>query len=166
MRYALAIGYPLRMAAEGGRPPEEEIELRDRRLRLNARQAALWSRLFRLEELPWADRPLAEELGKLGAAAVSDSAGGLLEALASCRPVRQGFCLPDESGTAAVWLGETAFPLTALQEQMWLAADGAAALGEILDHAASGWRNAGETRQKALLEQLLQLTAAELCYFR
>lgn len=166
MRYALAIGYPLRMITENGHPPEEELELQDRRLRLNARQAALWSRLFRLEQLPREDRPLAEELGRIGAAAVGDSAGELLAALAACRPVRQGFCLPDESGSAAVWLGETSFLLSPLQEQLWLAADGASPLGDTLDQVTGNWKAAGEARQTALLEQLLALTAADLYYFR
>lgn len=166
MRYALAIGYPLRMAAEDSRPPEEEIELQGRRLRLNVRQAALWSRLFRLEELPPEDRPLAEELEKLGAAAVGNSAGELLASLAACRPVRQGFCLPDARGSAAVWLGETSRPLSPLQEQLWLAADGTSSLGNALDQVTGGWESAGEERQAALLEQLLELTAADLYYFR
>ena len=166
MKYALAIGYPLRMTGETGRPPEEELELRDRRLRLNARQAALWSRLFRLEPLSREDLPLAEELEKLGAAAAGGSAGELLTALAPCRPVRQGFCLPDESGSAAIWLGEACFPLSPLQEQLWLAADGTSSLEAALDQITGGWRSLGEARQTALLEQLLALTAADLYYFR
>ena len=127
MRYAVAIGYPLRLYVERDRAVQE-IERQDCRVTLSSEQAMRWGGLSMWRELREEEKPAAEVLTALGAAASGDSAAEVLSALAQCVPVRQGFCLPAEEG-AAVQLGEEQILLTGFQERLWLAADGRHTLG-------------------------------------
>ena len=99
MRYAVAIGYPLRLYVERDRAVQE-IERQDCRVTLSSEQAMRWGGLSMWRELREEEKPAAEVLTALGAAASGDSAAEVLSALAQCVPVRQGFCLPAEEGAA------------------------------------------------------------------
>ena len=116
-------------------------------------------------ELSEEEKSAVEELTSLGAAVSGDNAAEVLTALAQCVPLRQGFCLPAAEG-ASVQLGESKILLTAFQEQLWLAADGQNTLEEILNRMEIHWKDAEMEQQELILENLLGLMAAELCYFR
>lgn len=164
MKYALAIGYPLRLCA-GHDKAIQEVELQAHRIVLTLEQARRWGALSVWRELSEAEKPAVEELTALGIAVTGDSEAEVLSDLARCVPLRQGFCIPAEEG-ACVQLGKEQFLLTGLQEQLWLAADGRNTLEEILRRMELRWRDAPAEQQELLLENLLGLTAAELCYFR
>lgn len=164
MKYALAIGYPLRLTAVGGQAVQE-VELRNRRVALSLEQAMQWGALSVWRELGEAERPGAEELASLNVVVLGDSAEEILSALAPCIPLRQGFGLPMEEGTG-IQLGEEQILLTGLQESLWLLADGRTTLEEALEQAGVRWREAGQEQQELILENLLGLAAAELYYFR
>lgn len=102
MRYAVAIGYPLRLYVERDRAVQE-IERQDCRVTLSSEQAMQWGGLSMWRELREEEKPAAEALTALGAAASGDSAEEVLSSLAQCVPVRQGFCLPAEEGAAISW---------------------------------------------------------------
>ena len=164
MRYAVAIGYPLRLYVERDRAVQE-IERQDCRVTLSSEQAMRWGGLSMWRELREEEKPAAEVLTALGAAASGDSAAEVLSALAQCVPVRQGFCLPAEEG-AAVQLGEEQILLTGFQERLWLAADGRHTLGVILEGMNLSWRGEPPEQQELLMENILGLASSELCYFR
>ena len=164
MRYAVAIGYPLRLCMERDRAAQE-IERQDCRIVLTPEQALQWGGLSGWRELREEEKPAAEVLTALGAAASGDSAEEVLSALAQCVPVRQGFCLPAEEG-AAVQLGEEQILLTGFQEQLWLAADGRHTLGAFLEEMELPWRSEPPEQQELLMENILGLASSELCYFR
>ena len=148
MRYAVAIGYPLRLYVERDRAVQE-IERQDCRVTLSSEQAMRWGGLSMWRELREEEKPAAE----------------VLSALAQCVPVRQGFCLPAEEG-AAVQLGEEQILLTGFQERLWLAADGRHTLGAILKGMNLSWRSESPEQQELLMENILGLASSELCYFR
>lgn len=164
MKYALSIGYPLRLCM-GQERTVQEVELQEHRITLSLEQAVRWGGLSVWRELSEEEKPAAEVLTALGAAVSGDSAEEVLAALARCVPLRQGFCLPAEEG-ASVQLGKEQILLTDVQEQIWLASNGRDTLEEILGRMAVRWRDAAAEQQELLLENLLGLTAAELCYFR
>lgn len=164
MRYAVAIGYPLRLYVERDRAVQE-IERQDCRVTLSSEQAMQWGGLSMWRELREEEKPAAEVLTALGAAASGDSAAEVLSALAQCVPVRQGFCLPTEEG-AAVQLGEEQILLTGFQERLWLAADGRHTLRAILEGMELPWRSEPPEQQELLMENILGLASSELCYFR
>lgn len=164
MKYALSIGYPLRLCL-GREGTFQEVELQEHRITLSLEQAVRWGGLSMWRELSEGEKPAAEELTALGAAVSGDSAEEVLAALALCVPLRQGFCLPAEEGIS-VQLGKEQILLTDVQEQIWLAADGRNSLEKILGRMEIRWRDAAPEKQELLLENLLGLTAAELCYFR
>ena len=164
MRYAVAIVYPLRLYVERDRAVQE-IERQDCRVTLSSEQAMRWGGLSMWRELREEEKPAAEVLTALGAAASGDSAAEVLSALAQCVPVRQGFCLPAEEG-AAVQLGEEQILLTGFQERLWLAADGRHTLGAILKGMNLSWRSESPEQQELLMENILGLASSELCYFR
>lgn len=164
MRYALAIGYPLRLHI-GQDGAAQEVELQERQITLSLEQAKHWGGLSIWRELNEDEKPTAEELTALGAAVSGDSPEEVLDALMRCVPLRQGFCLPAEEG-ANVQLGDEQILLTDFQEHIWLAANGRDTLEKILGQMEIHWRNAAVEQQELLLENLLGLTAAELCYFR
>lgn len=166
MSYALAIGYPLRLIIAKDQSLKVEIELHDRRIWLENQCAALWSRLYQLEDVPDESCFLVEELKQQGVVVVGRTAAALLLSMADCTPVRQGLCAPDDIGHNTLWLGEKSFFPTPFQEQIWLAADGAVPLSTLLDQIMTGWRDAQEAQKREILEELLALTAEELCYFR
>ena len=127
MKYALAIGYPLRLTAVGGEAVQE-VELRDRRVALSLEQAMQWGALSVWRELGEAERPGAEELASLNVAVLGDSAEEILSALAPCIPLRQGFGLPMEEGTG-IQLGEEQILLPGIRQHRLHAAGGVGALG-------------------------------------
>jgi len=155
MRYAVAIGYPLRLYVERDRAVQE-IERQDCRVTLSSEQAMRWGGLSMWRELREEEKPAAEVLTALGAAASGDSAAEVLSALAQCVPVRQGFCLPAEEQIL----------LTGFQERLWLAADGRHTLGAILKGMNLSWRSESPEQQELLMENILGLASSELCYFR
>lgn len=164
MKYALAIGYPLRLRI-GEERMVQEIELQERWITLSLEQAMQWGKLCVWRELSETEKPAVEELMALGTVVSGDSVAEVLSALGRCVPLRQGFCLPAEEGTA-VQMGREQILLTGLQERVWLAANGKNTLEEILEQLEFHWRDIRPELQELLLENLLGLTSMELCYFR
>lgn len=164
MKYALAIGYPLRLCIEQGRTVQE-VELQKCRLILSLEQAQLWGTLSMWRELSEEEKPAVEELAALGAAILGDSAMEILSELVWRTPLRQGFCMPSEEGSS-IQLGKERFLLTGLQEQLWISADGRDTLDEIFKKLEIHWRDSAVEQLELILENLLGLTVAELCYYR
>lgn len=154
MNYAIAVGYPLYLDGRGA-VPAARLETGGREVTVSAAQLTVWSGLFSLRPLTGQEEEVGQ-LAELGLAVRGETPQALLDALSPFRPVRQGFCQDGPAGPQAV-LGDQRWQLTPLQLQLWLAADGAHTLDQLLP-ALSG-------EDAALyLENLLGLLAAELCY--
>lgn len=166
MKYALAVGYPLRLIFDGENL-SEELETDGGRICLTLEQSRVWAELSSQTELLLINdkqREKVKELEALGAAAAGDTPEELLWKLAGMIPVRQGFGMPgEESGEMTVWLGGQQKRLSRMESKLWLGADGRTAIGRTMEKCGAGFE-ADESAQIEILNALLTLIAADLYY--